>query len=257
AVADVDGAHAAAGDPGDGLQDGLGLGCGKGAGGLVQDEQSGAGSQGTGDLHELLLGQGQFTDPGVGGDVDTEFGEDLLRTGLHGSVVDASVSLGPGAEVEVLRGRQLRHQAEFLVAGSHSEFGGPADSALAERSAIDLDPALVGCVHAGQQADQGGCAGTAASQESTDRSGSDVEVGPVQCRDPGVILGGSANAGHDLGVGCRCGVGVTHGCSTDGTKGGCFQGRSRNTVRVFFQPLLAVPGCGVEVDGCRGDELLG
>ncbi|MNO65827.1 hypothetical protein D3C76_565970 [compost metagenome] len=160
AVGDVDDAAALLAQLADDHEQLLGLGVGQGIGGLVHDDDAGIERQRLGDLHHLLLADGEIPEPGVRPVFDAETGQEgagPLAQLLVVYVAKAGARLA--AEEDVGGNGELRQQVQLLVDDADPLILGVAGTLEVHRLAAIADAARIGLIDAGQHLHQGGFAG--------------------------------------------------------------------------------------------------
>ena len=189
---------------------------------LVQDQDLRVRVQRAGDLHQLLLGDRQAADQGVRGERRAEPLQHRAAAVAHGAAVDAAAAMRLGAEIDVLRHRQVRRECQLLVDDGDAVPLGRDRVGDGHGLAVDQQLAAgVGLVRAGQNLHQRGLAGAVLAHQRQHLAAPCLEADVVERLDPGEGLGNSAHLepGHGLraggvawyvggGPGCRCGVAV-------------------------------------------------
>ncbi len=131
------------------------LAAGEGGGRLVHDQDPGVEGQRLGDLHDLLVGDGQAAGRPVGVEVDAEPLHQGRRGRVGGLVVDpAEGAPGPAAHEDVLGDRQVGEERGFLV--DHGDAGVAGVAGAVEDDGLAVEQHLTGVrpVHSGEGLDQ-------------------------------------------------------------------------------------------------------
>ena len=162
-------------------------------GGLVEDQHLLAAPERAHDLDLLLLAQRQPADESVGIDLDAEQGGELVEA-LQGRRL--AEALPPGAaQHQILDDRQARYQQHMLEDRADAEVQALARRADDHRPAGDQDLALVGLLHAGENADQCRFAGPVLAQQDMDLAGVKLQGNVVIGEHAGKALGDLAHGG--------------------------------------------------------------
>ena len=148
------------------------------AGGLVRQQQAGAGHEGTGNGDPLLLAAGEARRQVVQPLSQTDLGQQLPGTGL-------AVGLPPqlGRQHDVFQGAQGGQQQERLEHEPHLLGPQPGASLLVqpgEGVAEDLYLAAARQIETGQQTEQGGLAGTGRTDQRQRLAGIDLQIDPFK-----------------------------------------------------------------------------
>ena len=129
-----------------------------------------------GDLHELAVAHAERADGLVRADGPPERGQQLLGRGALRRVVDPPAADDLVAEEDVVRHREVRHQAEVLV--DDGAAGG--DGGLRREEGLlhvpDADAARVGHEGAGEAADERRLAGAVGTQQGVDLAAFDGQI---------------------------------------------------------------------------------
>ncbi len=121
----------------------FGIRLGEGTGGLVEDEDSRAGADGGGDLHELLLGSGEGAHGLADVEIHTDVGEQFRGAFFHFRAVDEEAeSAGVATHAEVFGDGEVGAEGELLV--NHSDAGGAGVGGGAEGFGLAVDEDLAG-----------------------------------------------------------------------------------------------------------------
>lgn len=127
--------------------------------GFVEDDDSGLLIEGAGDLHLLLLANGETADERVGRKGHVELGEDPPGGLAHGAAVDHAAAIQFAVGEDVRRDRAVKKQIQLLEDDADSVPAGFARIFQTDASRLNLDFSLVWLLNAGQQLHQGGLAG--------------------------------------------------------------------------------------------------
>jgi len=186
AVGDVDHRDSARHETPDQGEEVFGIGLGEGAGRLVKDENAGAGSDGPGDLHQLLVGGGKGAHVLSHVEASADVGQKLLGASFHFAAVDQKAeSAGVISHAEVFGDGKIGAEGQFLV--DHADprgagVGGRGEMAL---GAFDGDDAGVGAVDAGEEFSAGGFTRSVFADEAVAFAGGDGKGDCVQRGDAG------------------------------------------------------------------------
>ena len=204
AVGDVDDADAFGAEIFDDGEEAGGFALGEGAGGFVEDEDAGALGEGFGDFDELLLGEGEGVERGVGVDVQAEafeIGDAVAADG--GAVDEGEVFAGFAAEEDVGADIEVVDVVEFLVDEADAEGDGIGYGVDGDGFVVDADFAGVGLVDAADNFHEGGLAGAVFTDEGDDFGGGDGEVDLVEGDDAGEAFGDVGQLQERVGHGDR------------------------------------------------------
>ncbi len=202
AVADVDQRDALGAQLADQREQPLGLARREGRGRLVEHQDLGPGVQGAGDLDQLLLGDRQRADRGLGPERRAQALEHRPAAGGHRLAVDQAAAVQLGAEMDVLGHAQVGGEAELLVDDRDAvALGGDRVGDL-HRHPVDLDRAArVGLVGAGEDLHQGRLAGAVLAHQRQHLATPRPQLDPVQrphsrkrLRDPNHLQRGNGAA---------------------------------------------------------------
>ncbi len=148
------------------------------AGRLVRQEQAGAGHEGAGDGDPLLLPAGEAWRQMIQSLGQPDLGEQFPGAGF---------AVGLAAQLrrqhDVLQGAQGGQQQEGLEHEAHllgAQPGAPLLVQPGERLAEDLYLAAARQIQAGQQAEQGGLAGTGGADQRQCLAGIDLQIDPFK-----------------------------------------------------------------------------
>ena len=173
---------------GDGVEV-LALALGERGGRLVHDEYLRVHGQRLGDLHQLLLGDGERADRRGGAEIRAHNVEQLFRLAVGARPVDEGASLELVADEYVLRHRQVGIGCGVLVDGGDAVLLGDDGVAHDHLLALEDDLAAVRLMHAGQRLDERGLARAVLADEGVYLSGAQVELHAVQSLDAREYLG--------------------------------------------------------------------
>ena len=188
AVRDVDDRQPVLGEPGEHVQQVVGLGRGQRRGGLVQDQHPWLTRDGAGDLDELAQRDRQPRD----GFVEVHADADLVQ-GVLGDLLELAPPDEPGArrhrpEQDVLGNRHLRDQAELLVDQRDAGLDGVLRAARLEAFAVDDDVAAVGDQDPREHAHERGLAGPVLADDGVDLPRRDGQADVVDSDDAAKVL---------------------------------------------------------------------
>lgn len=178
---------------------------------LVEDDQPGAEGEGSRDLHELPLLDGEILGPGHRVDAHAVPGEQFLGAPPQLPPADEAAAGVEPVEEEVLGDGQVGHDHRLLVDAGDLGLPGRRVPEGGCGLAVEGDGSRVGPVQAGEDADEGGLARAVAPDECVGLAGRDGEPyaverdgGPEALDDPfRVHCGGCVR-------GVRGGCGVWH-----------------------------------------------
>eukprot|EP01022_Parablepharisma_sp_SALTPOND_P020740 TRINITY_DN385_c0_g1_i13.p1 TRINITY_DN385_c0_g1~~TRINITY_DN385_c0_g1_i13.p1 ORF type:complete len:868 (-),score=317.47 TRINITY_DN385_c0_g1_i13:3732-6335(-) len=189
AVADVDDRQALVAQPAHHAEKLFGLAFGQRRGRLVHDEDAAAMHQRAGDLHLLLLGNGQ--PPGAARSTESrpQLRQHRIGAAAHGGMVDQAQAVAQFATHEDIGGHaDVGRHRQFLV--DQVDAGGAAGGGIAQgdRFSVQQDLAVVRRMDAGQHFHQRALAGAVLPHQRVDLAGADVEVHVRQrpCRAEGL-----------------------------------------------------------------------
>ena len=138
--------------------------------------------QGFGDFHHLLACHGQLTD--AAGRLQREFEAFEQRCGvgieLRFVQQQAAEFAGLASQKNILRGRQVAHQVQFLVHDANGQRLGVGRAFDVHRFAVEQDLAAVFAVDPGQDFHQRGFARAVFTHECVHLAGLQVKLGFVQ-----------------------------------------------------------------------------
>lgn len=122
---------------------------GEAAGGFIENENMSAPADGTGDLDQLLLGDGKFAENPADVDFDAEGLKHLFGPAVEG-LFDEGAAVRKMTETEVIRHGEVFAEGHFLM--DHADTGGKGvtRSFKIDGPAADLDMAGVGEVNSGE-----------------------------------------------------------------------------------------------------------
>jgi hypothetical protein len=164
---------------------------GQRGGGLVEDHGLGVDGQRAGDLHHLLVGDGQVADQRAGVEADLQLFEDRVGAVIERAPVDAAEALARQlAQIDVLGHRHFLREAQFLV-DEHDALGLGLQRPLhhGPRARSTIDAALVGLVDAAQHLHQRRFAGAVLAHQGVNLARQDREADtPSSARTPGKVL---------------------------------------------------------------------
>ena len=151
---------------------------------LVQDEDAAFPAQRLGDRHELALREAERSDGPVRVGIEVELREHIMRLPAHLRAIDHGQRAEPPhrqvAERDVLGNRQRRHQPQLLRDGDDAGGDGVARAGEMPLLSVHANNAVVGTVHAAENADQRGLAGAVLADDGVDLAEADVEVDAVE-----------------------------------------------------------------------------
>ena len=187
-VGDVDDAVIRGAKVPDDAEEILDLAGGERGGGLVHDEDARVHGKGLGDLHHLLLGDGQVAHDRAGGDVDFEPPQHLGGLGLHLPLAQHHAAHLLAAQEHVFGHGEVAAHVELLVDDGYARglrlLGGEVPVGLA----LDLHIAAVAGVDAAQDLHQRGLARAVFAQKRHHLAASQLEIHMVQRLDAGKRL---------------------------------------------------------------------
>jgi hypothetical protein len=170
------------------------LGLGEGGSGLVHDDELGLHREGAGDLHHLLLGDGQGGDRAGGIKVKTHLLGDRAGRPPHRRSVDEAQAGGLAADEDVLRYRQRRDEVELLVDGDDAQRLGLVRACGCDLASVEADRAGVGRLGTGQDLQERGLAGPILAQQRHHLAREDLEGHVGQRLHAGKALGDPGHA---------------------------------------------------------------
>ena len=180
AVADIDDRHPLIAQAQDELEQALGFPRGEGGGGFIHHQNAALTVQGAGDLHLLLLGDGQGHHPVAGPELGAETVDHRLRLAEHGFALHQTTARQLAAEENVFRDGQVRRQLHLLV--DQRDPGGQRVLGAADRLrfSVDQDLAAGGGIGAGEDLHQRAFSGAVLPHQGMDLAGPDRQVDALQ-----------------------------------------------------------------------------
>jgi hypothetical protein len=190
-VADIDHAIAAIDEPAQRIEQPRDLGLRQTRGRLVENQELGFDSEGTGDGDDGSVGPRQSRDTGIRIDVAAEELERPLRYSPHPPPVDERAA----PRVAIDQGNVFRHghptdEPQFLMDESDRRFGVIAG----ERPAVERDLATIRLVNTGEHLDQSGLAGPIGAKQGMNLASLDIEVDVVDGQRATELLDQAAHA---------------------------------------------------------------
>jgi hypothetical protein len=165
---------------------------------------AGLGVDGAGDLDQLALGDRQGADQGGRAEAGAQPLQHVLAAGQHRLAVDEGAGFGLAAEIDVLRHRQVRRQAQLLVDHGDAELLGGQRPGDRDVLAVEADGAPgIGLVGAGQHLHQGRFAGAVLAHQGMDLARIDGQVHPGQRPHPREGLGDAVHLQDRRGASLR------------------------------------------------------
>ena len=159
----------------------LGLARGQGRGRLVQHQDLRLGVQRARDLDQLLLGDRQLADDGLGLERRPQPLQHRPAAGGHGLAVDQAAAVDLVAQMDVLGHGQVRRQAQLLVDDGDAGALGRDRVGDLDRLAVDQDLAAgIGVVGAREDLHQGRLAGAVLAHQRLDLAAPGLELYAVQ-----------------------------------------------------------------------------
>ncbi len=201
AVGDVDDARALGAEAADDFEEAAGFAFGEGGGGFVEDEDADVGSEGFGDLDELLLGHGEGAGFAIGMDVGSDGGQEFGGAGLAGAPVDAvEEAAGLVDEGDVFGDCEVGKDGGLLVDGRDAELAGAVGGVVFEGGAVEGDGTGVGLDGSGEDFDEGAFAGSVFADEGVDFAGLEVEGDVFEGADASVAFFDAGGFEEQLGI---------------------------------------------------------
>ncbi len=175
-MGDVDDPDAVGTEPLHHAEEALLLLPGERSGRFVHDDDPGTGTEGTGDLHQLLLRHRERSDLRIGIDLGSDTAQQLLggfSPGAPSDPAERPESLEP--DPDVFRHREVGEQRRLLIDAGDTEAMGFSGREGRDPVAADLDGAFIGLMSAGDDLDQCRFAGAVLAQQRMHLSGPQVE----------------------------------------------------------------------------------
>ena len=179
-VGDVDDAMVRGAQVPDDAEEILDLARGERGGGLIHDEDARVHGKRLGDLHHLLLGDGQIAHHRAGGDVDLEPAQHFGGLCLHLALAEHHAAHLLTAQEHVFCHGEVAAHVELLVDDGHACGLRLLGGEVAIRLALDFHVAAVAGVDAAQDLHQRGFARAVLAQKRHDLAASQLEIHMVQ-----------------------------------------------------------------------------